>query len=103
MENKRYSKPEGFEGRGKGSTNYKTFKWDIIFFDKEKNEMRTGKFPTIRALNEALGLNLTTDIVWRLTTLNKVDTSRRNKENSFLARFAHIKLTKINIPVVKDY
>jgi len=99
MELIKYHKPEGFAGRGFGNKNYKTYKWDIIYFDKEKNEMKSGKFVSINQLNEKLGLTLTNDIVWRLTTLKKVDTLKRNKENSFLSRYGHIKLTKINIPV----
>ena len=99
MELIKYHKPEGFTGRGFGHKNYKNYKWDIVYFDKEKNEMKTGKYVSINDLNEKLGLNLTNDIVWRLTTLKKVDVNKRNKENSFLSRYGHIKLTKINIPV----
>jgi len=45
-----------------------------------------------------MGLTLTNDLVWRLTTGNRVDTNKRNKDNSFLSRYGHIKLTKINEP-----
>jgi len=45
---KRYAKPEGFKGRGKGNTNYKKNKWDITLFDKETNTMKSGKYSTIR-------------------------------------------------------
>lgn len=92
----KYAKPEGFKGRGKGTTNYKKNKWEIVFFDKDTNEMKQGKFSTIKEINKGLGLSLTNDLVWRLTTGNRVDTSKRNKDNSFLSRYGHIKLTKIN-------
>jgi hypothetical protein len=95
----KYFKPENFGGRLAGHKNYKNYKWDIVYFDKENNEMKSGKFCTINDLNEKLGLNLTTCIVNRLITMKKVDTSKRNKENSFLSRFGHIKLSKIKIPV----
>jgi hypothetical protein len=93
---KKYAKPEGFKGRGKGTTNYKKYKWSIIIFDKETNEMKQGKYSTIKEINESLGLTLSNDLVWRLTTGNRVDTSKRNKDNSFLSRYGHIKLEKIN-------
>lgn len=92
----KYAKPEGFKGRGKGAANYKKYKWDIVFFDKETNEMKSGKFLTIKHINDEFNLTLTNDIVWRLLTGNRVDTTKRNKENSFLNRFGHIKITKIN-------
>jgi hypothetical protein len=93
-----YAKPEGFKGRGKGTTNYKKNKWEIVFFDKDINEMKQGKFSTIKQLNEEMGLALTNDLVWRLVTLRRVDTNKRNKDNSFLSRYGHIKLTKIDEP-----
>jgi len=95
---KKYAKPEGFKGRGKGTTNYKKYKWCIVIFDKETQEIKTGKFSTIKELNEKLGLNLSNDLVWRMTTGNRVDTTKRNKENSFLSRYGHIKLEKIDEP-----
>lgn len=85
-------------GRGVGTSNYKKNKWEIVYFNKEINELRTGKFSTIKQLNEEMGLSLTNDVVWRMTTGKRVDTSKRNKDNSFLNRYAHIKLTKIDEP-----
>ena len=85
-------------GRGLGTTNYKKNKWEIVFFNKETNELKQGKFSTIKQLNEETGLSLTNDIVWRMTTGNRVDATKRNKDNSFLNRYAHIKLTKIDEP-----
>jgi hypothetical protein len=96
MENKKYSKPEGFCGRGKGNKNYKKNKWSVIVFDKETNTFKEGRYPTIEKVNEDLDLKLTGDIVWRLVTGNKVDTKQRNGKNSFLNRYGHIKILKID-------
>ncbi len=93
---KRYAKPEGFYGRGKGNCNYKKLKWEIVFYDKEEGKIKEGKYSTIKRLNADLGLNLNTDLVWRLTTGNRVDTTQRNKDNSFLSRWGHINLKKID-------
>ena len=95
-EPKKYQKPEGFKGRGEGNGNWKKYKWSVIVFDKETNGFKTGKFSSLNEINEKMGLNLTLDISWRLRTLRRVDTEKRNKENSFLARYGHIKLEKID-------
>ena len=95
-ETKKYQKPDGFKGRGDGNTNWKKYKWSIILFDKETNSIKTGKFVSLTELNNSLGLNLTSEVSWRLRTLRRVDTERRNKENSFLSRYGHIKLEKID-------
>lgn len=86
------------KGRGKGAKNISTLKWDITVYDKETNTMRSGKFCTINQANEVLGTKLTTDNVWRLMTHNRVDESKRNKENSFLSRYGNISIRKINEP-----
>jgi hypothetical protein len=96
MEQKKYYKPEGFQGRGKGSTNWKKLKWEVIMFDKETNTFKGGKYSSVKQLNEELGLNLSGDTVWRLITHSRVDESKRNKENSFLGRYGHIKINKID-------
>ena len=93
---KKYKKPEGFKGRGEGATNWKKYKWSIIYFDKEKNEIKSGKFVSLNELNEKMGLNLSVDTCWRLRTHNKVDESKRNGPNSFLAKYGHIKIEKID-------
>ena len=87
----KYAKPEGFQGRGKGSTNWRKYKWAVEFADG-----RTGKYVSIQDINEKEGLSLTGDIVWRLRTGNRVDTSRKNKGNSFLSRYGHLSITKID-------
>ena len=98
---KRYHKPEGFQGRGFGNKNYKKYKWEITIVNNSFETIH-GRYVSINDLNEKLGLNLTNDIVWRLTTLKKVDTKKRNGENSFMARYGHIKLVKIDVPVVPN-
>ena len=95
-ETKKYQKPEGFKGRGEGNGNWKKYKWSVIVFDKETNAFKTGKFVSLTELNKEMGLSLTVDTSWRLRTLKRVDTEKRNKDNSFLARYGHIKLEKIN-------
>ena len=95
-EPKKYQKPEGFKGRGEGNSNWKKYKWSVIMFDKETNEFKTGKFVSLNELNKEMGLTLTVDTSWRLRTLKRVDTDKRNKENSFLGRYGHIKLEKID-------
>jgi hypothetical protein len=95
-ENKKYSKPEGFKGRGEGSTNWKKYKWSVIVFDKDTNSFKTGKFVSLDELNKEMGLSLTVDTSWRLRTLKRVDVNKRNKDNSFLSRYGHIKLEKIS-------
>ena len=93
---KKYQKPEGFTGRGKGNDNWKKYKWNVVFFDKESNTMKSGKFSTIKELNEKMGLSLTVDTCWRLRNLKRVDTTKRNGEHSFLSKYGHIKLEKID-------
>jgi hypothetical protein len=93
---KKYQKPEGFKGRGEGNGNWKKYKWSVIVFDKDTNEFRTGKFVSLKELNENMKLDLTVDTSWRLRTLKRVDTQKRNKDNSFLSRYGHIKLEKID-------
>ena len=93
---KKYQKPEGFKGRGEGNGNWTKYKWSVIVFDKDTNEFRTGKFVSLKELNEKMKLDLTVDTSWRLRTLKRVDTQKRNKDNSFLARYGHIKLEKID-------
>ena len=95
-ETKKYQKPEGFKGRGEGSLNWKKYKWSIIIFDKETNTIKTGKYSSMKELNAEMGLSLTLDTSWRLRNNNRVDLTKRNKENSFLGKYGHIKLEKIN-------
>ena len=92
---KKYAKPEGFKGRG-NSKSYKTLKWKVIVFDKEKNEIKEGKFATKEQAIEGLNLNLSPDTIYRLATGAKVDTTQSKKGSSFLSKYGHIKVEKIN-------
>lgn len=87
----KYSKPEDFKGRGNGATNWRKYKWEVSL-----NGEHVGKYVSIPDINAHLNLGLNCDKVWRLTTGNRVDTKQRNKENSFLSRYGHIGLTKID-------
>ena len=93
---KKYAKPEGFQGRKKGTTTYKKYKWSVVMFNKETCEMVSGKFSTVKEINECLCLKLSGDQVYRLMTHARVDEKKRNGENSFLARYGHIKIEKID-------
>jgi len=84
-----------YKGKIPGSINNKNLKWKITIFDKETNTFQEGKFTTISKLNEAMGLKLNGDFVKRIMYKYRTDTTMRNGDNSFLARFGHIKLEKI--------
>ena len=83
-------------GRPKGSTTYKTYKWKLVMYDKHTKTFREGKYCSIPHLNKELNLNLTSDIVMRLRTHYRTDTTMKHGEGSFLAKYGHIQLTKIN-------
>jgi hypothetical protein len=89
-------------GRRTGRPNYKNYKWEVIMFDKETQEIKQGKYFTLKDLNKKLELNLTTDHIWRMTTGNRVDVTKKLKDNSFLTKFAHIKVKKIKEAVPRD-
>jgi len=87
---------KNYKGKPKGTTNNKTLKWKITIFDKNTNQMKEGKYTTIKKLNEDLGLKLNGDYVKRIMTHYRADEKMRNGENSFLARWGHIKINRIN-------
>ena len=82
-------------GRKKGSGNRSFYKWDVTLFDKETNTFKEGKFCSITDLNKEWGLKLNSDYVKRIMTKYRADMTQRNKENSFMARYGHIKINKI--------
>jgi len=88
--------PRNMAGRGKNSKNYKKFKWNITMYDKESCTMKSGKFSTIKDLNQEMNLQLNVDICQRLLTGKRVDKTKKHKDNSFLAKYGHIKLEKID-------
>jgi len=86
-------------GRPKGVGNVKTYKWDVIVFDKVTNTFKREKCITIADINEKFGLKLNTDYVKRISTKYRADMSMKNKSNSFLARWGHVSIQKIYEPV----
>ena len=84
------------KGRKKGSRNCSYYKWEVIIFDKETHTFKEGKFISINALNTEWNLELNADYVRRIMTKYRADMSGRNKENSFIARYGHIKINKIH-------
>ena len=84
------------KGRKKGSGNCSYLKWEVIIFDKETSTFKEGKFISINALNAEWNLELNADYVRRIMTKYRADMSGRNKENSFIARYGHIKIKKIH-------
>lgn len=83
-------------GRKSGGSNLKAYKWSVCIFDKDTNQFKEGKFCSIRHLNDEWNLNLNADYVKRIMTKYRADLTQRNKENSFLQRWGHIKIEKIN-------
>lgn len=78
----------------KYNSNITTPRWEIFYFDRYDNVMKTDMFPTIKKLNEKLGLNLTADIIRRINTGFRVDKSMTQK-NAFLKKWGHIKIKKL--------
>ena len=74
-------------GRPQGSTQWKKLNWDITFYDKNTNELKSGKFCSVNQMNKTLGTNFSSQLVHRL--------SRERVE-----KYGHIKITKINEPIV---
>lgn len=91
----RYSKPDGFPGRGKGTKSYKKNKWEANVFDKETNTFRTGQYPTKEQLINGLELTISPDQLYRLYSGHRVDTSKTKKDSSFLNRHGHIQIKKL--------
>ena len=87
----KYSKPPGFAGRGYGNTNWRLYKWSITVHGQF-----AGKYVSIKEMNNHLNLGLTNDRVWRIVTGRRVDHGRTNNANSFVSRYGHIKIEKIN-------
>tara|TARA_R110001632_G_scaffold27573_1_gene74020 strand:+ start:67 stop:357 length:291 start_codon:yes stop_codon:yes gene_type:complete len=83
------------KGRPKGSSNTSYYKWKVILFDNDTKRFVEGKYTSVPQINKELNLNLNADYVRRIMTKYRADTSMRNKENSFLARYGHIQIEKI--------
>ena len=39
-------------GRKSGGTNHKAYKWSVCMYDKDTNQIKEGKFYSIRHLND---------------------------------------------------
>jgi hypothetical protein len=73
-----------------------TYHWRVSIYDEKTKQLKAAKFSTIAAINEEWDLKLSYDILRRLRTGFRVDTSMRNKKNSFLERWGHINVEKIS-------
>lgn len=87
------------KGRPKGSGNKSSYKWKIVIFDNDTKTFKEGKFYSVNHINKELNLKLNSDYVRRIMTHYRADKTMRNKDNSFLARYGHIKIEKINEPI----
>jgi hypothetical protein len=87
-------------GRPKGMSNCSYYKWKITIFDKETNSFKEGKYISVGDINkdfsEYLGITLNSDYVKRIMTKYRADPDMKKKDNSFLARWGHIKIEKIH-------
>jgi len=87
-------------GRPKGMGNCSYYKWKITIFDKETNSFKEGKYISVGDINkdysEYLGISLNSDYVKRIMTKYRADPDMKKKDNSFLARWGHIKIEKIH-------
>jgi len=83
-------------GRPFGSITNNVYKWEVRIFDKNTNTFLEGKCRSVPDINKQFDLNLTNDLVKRIETKYRTDMNMRNKENSFLARWGHIQIKKIN-------
>ena len=83
-------------GRPAGSVTNNVYKWEVLVFDKTTNTFNKGKCKSLADINKQFELNLTHDLVKRIETKFRADMTMRNKENSFLARWGHIEIKKIN-------
>lgn len=78
--------------RQQGTPNYKNYRWRLIHLVDGK--IQEGKYSSIREMNEDTGYKWNTDFVNRLWT-QSYDSTAKLGENSFLKRWGHIKLEKI--------
>lgn len=105
VENSLLEKEKGTPGRKKGTTYNKTYKWKVVIFNKETHSFKEGKYFSVNHINQELSqeLNLNkplnSDYVRRIMTKYRADKSMKYGEKSFLARYGHIHIEKINEPV----
>ena len=87
-------------GRPAGSITNNVLKWEVRIFDKDTRIFKEGKCRSVADINKQFGTNLTHDLVKRIETKKRADMNMRNKENSFLARWGHIQIKKINEKII---
>ena len=98
--NETAKKMDDLRGRKAGSRNQKTYHWEVCVFDKETNTFKEGKFCSIKELNEKFNLSLNSDYVRRIMTNYRADLTQRNKQNSFIQRWGHIKIKRIHEHII---
>ena len=88
-------------GRKVGSATRHVLKWKVTYYDFLNETCVQGKFPSIRVLNEKWDLKLTGEHVKKITTNYRVDMDRKMGDNSFLSKFGHLQIERINERVAK--
>ena len=83
-------------GRKLGGKNTSAYKWRISVYDKQSNTMKTGRYFCLNDMKEDLGVNWTNDIIRRLHSRTNVDMTKKMGDKSFLSKYGHIHLEKIN-------
>ena len=90
-EDRRHHNP----GRKKGSKNYKTYKYYVTIYNKETNQLQSGKYFCLKHINEELNLSLSGEMLHRMHTHYRIDPHMKKGQNSFLAKYGHIKVERI--------
>jgi len=85
-------------GRKLGGKNTKNYKWRISMYNKEENNMKTGRYFCLDDMKEDLGVNWTNDVIRRLHSKTNVDMTAKLGDKSFLNKYGHIHLEKIKEP-----
>lgn len=87
-------------GRPAAKHNYKRYKWLVTVYDKETNQMKQGKFCSIPHVNEEWNLGLTPELATRIHTKYRTDMTMKKGKSSFLQRWGHIRLERIDEPAI---
>ena len=95
-ENIKIDKRRHNPGRKKGSSNYKTYKYFVTIYNKETNQLQSGKYFCLKHINEELNLSLSGEMLHRMHTHYRIDPFMTKGKNSFLAKYGHIKVERIN-------
>lgn len=90
-----------FNGRPANTPNNRSLKWKIVMYDKETSKIKEGKYTSVAELNKDMGLNLKNELVNRICNRYRVDLDAKRGEHSFLHRWGHIQIEKINEPILE--